>query len=256
VDADDDGRPDFIGQEAAALLASATDSEGDPTRAVPAMAPAFVAAANGTGANGGTVTLPPATEGRRVVYLTFDDGPSTVTRQVLQVLRDEGVPATFFVIGNRVRAYAETVRLTVKDGHVIANHTYDHDTAAVYQSPEAFLASLERAGQVIFDTAGVRPTVIRAPGGSKGHFTREYYTLLAENGYTLYDWDVSAADTDPSRPGPEVIAANVLSGVKGRRAPVVLMHDGAGHESTAKALPAIIRGLREDGFEFGTLQPR
>ncbi len=254
ADADQDGRPDFIGREAAALLASAAEPEGGATPALPAMAPSFVAA--GEVKPGGPATLPPATEDRRVVYLTFDDGPSAVTRQVLQVLRDEGVQATFFVIGNRVHAYADTLRLTVKDGHVIGNHTYDHDMATVYRSPEAFLTSLEQAGQAIFDATGVRPAVTRAPGGSKGHFTREYYALLAENSYAVYDWDVTAADTDPSRPGPEVIAANVLAGVRGRRAPVVLMHDGPGHESTAEALPAIIRGLREEGFEFGTLQPR
>ncbi len=251
TDADKDGRPDFIAREAEALRRTAeAESAAQAGAAVPVLAPAFVEAGE---VNPGAAAPAPAPKGRRVAYLTFDDGPSAVTHEVLRVLHEYGVPATFFVIGNRVKVYADTVRQMVKDGHAVGNHTYDHDAVTVYKSPKAFLASLKRADGVIAGVAGVRPGVVRAPGGTKGHFTREYYTLLAESGYTVYDWDVSSADTDASHPGPEVIAANVLAGAKGRRWPVILMHDGPGHEATAQALPAIIRGLRDEGYEFGTL---
>ena len=259
ADTNNDGSPDFIAREAEALrLAAGVTTSGTAESAAFSdageVAPGGAAAGDASPGKAGPGSG--SDSDRHLVYLTFDDGPSAVTPRILETLRENGVKATFFVIGNRVHAYAETVRRMARDGNVIGNHTFDHVNANVYRSPEAFLASLERAGEAIRDVAGVFPTVVRAPGGSKAHFTREYYSLLAEKGYKVYDWDVSAADTDPSRPGPEVIAGNVLSGVKGRKTAIVLMHDGPGHETTAEALPAIIAELRDAGYEFATLDSR
>lgn len=198
----------------------------------------------------------PAKSTDKVVYLTFDDGPSVVTPLVLQTLEDFGVPATFFVIGQNVCRYPNLVRRMAEDGDAIGNHTYDHNQPTVYASPAAFLASVKKAETAIVSVIGAAPSIVRAPGGTAGHFTPEYFALLSERGYTIYNWDVSSADTDASKPGATVIAENVVSAVKAKKRAIVLMHDSYGHTATAEALPTIIQALQEAGYEFATLGPK
>lgn len=239
---------DFIAREMAYLRQAATPTGGTAAKPASDRPVPFAAVAPGAAR--------PAPEGRKVVYLTFDDGPSAVTPQVLKTLEDYGVNATFFVIGVNVRRYPNLVKRMAEDGDAIGNHTFDHDQSTVYASPAAFLASVKKAESVISGVTGSAPAIVRAPGGTSGHFTPEYYPVLADNGYTVYNWDVSSADTDASKPDAAAIAENVIGAVKGRRTAIVLMHDSAGHASTAEALPVIIQALLEAGYELATLGPK
>lgn len=193
------------------------------------------------------------------VYLTFDDGPTRkVTPLVLDILARYNVKATFFVIGARARDLPELTRRIVREGHALGNHTWNHDYSDIYRSPEAFLASVRRAEAALYEIAGVRPAIVRAPGGTHGHFTPEYFAIMKQNGYAVINWNVSSADTTLPVPPADVIASNVIGNSKPkpvRKNTIVLLHDGAGHESSAEALPTIIEYFLSLGYRFDVLTP-
>lgn len=205
-----------------------------------------------------------------IVYLTFDDGPNTVTTpQILDILKRYGVKATFFVTGYNARLNPGVLRRILEEGHAIGNHSYSHDYA-LYRDKAAFISDLERAEEAIEAVTGSRPTLYRPPGGTY-HLTPACKEALAERGYRVVGWNVSSADTDPHGVTPEQLVNNVLDGVakasrKGQAA-IVLMHDGAqtegnpapgtpgyiyikNREADVAALPVIIERLKEEGYTF------
>jgi len=208
-----------------------------------------------------------------IVYLTFDDGPNTVTTpQILDILKSHGVKATFFVTGRNARLNPGVLQRIRDEGHAIGNHSYSHDYA-VYRDPVAFASDLERAEEAIQAVTGTRPVLYRPPGGT-ANLNPMCRKILAEKSYHITGWNVSSADTDPRGVVPEQLINNVLHGVarvsrKGASS-IVLMHDGTqtgGHpapgspgyiyvrnrEADVAALPAIIETLKEQGYVFSTL---
>lgn len=199
--------------------------------------------------------LPPTMPyyGERTVYLTFDDGPDPdITPAILHILRQAGVPATFFVVGRQAEKAPDILRQIHRAGHAIGNHTYNHVYRELYRSPAAYTAQLRRTDDILVKHLGVRPRISRAPGGSAGSFTAEYWSALATEGYREVGWNVSSGDA--SRAKAAQIAAAVAQQMDARKYlwshAIVLMHDGRGHEETVRALPAIIQYFKDHGFEF------
>lgn len=203
-------------------------------------------------------------EEERTVFLTFDDGPSKNTPLVLDILRENGIKATFFVNGRDNKFARQMYRRIVDEGHALGNHTYSHDYALIYSSVAGYLADTEKLNDLLSDAAGVRPNIIRFPGGSANHsswayggkdFMAELTQRMTEEGYHYFDWNVVAGDAAPGvTPGPDIVAA-VREGMAGRRQAIVLFHDGAKQTTTVEALPEIIRELREQGYGFAVLTP-
>ncbi|MCL6580374.1 MAG: polysaccharide deacetylase family protein [Firmicutes bacterium] len=204
-----------------------------------------------------------AQDRRRVVYLTFDDGPDPcLTPRILDVLAAYHVQATFFVVGSSARRHPELLRRTVREGHALANHTMTHDLdptspSWVYRSPEAYLEEIRACDRAIAAATGLHPRWTRPPGGGHPHLTGPFRSLLAAHGYLTIDWDLSAADSARPRPSADTILTRIVEGV--RRATrdeiVILMHDGGGdHGSTLEALPAVLEFLLGEGFVFATLR--
>ncbi|WP_240414690.1 polysaccharide deacetylase [Paenibacillus periandrae] len=188
------------------------------------------------------------------VYLTFDDGPSKLTGQVLDILQQEEVKATFFVLGQQVEAYPDLVKRAVAEGHAIGNHTYNHVYGELYKGFSSFWEQIERTEDILAETVDIRPSLIRAPGGTFGNFDAFYFYYLDQAGYEVHDWHIDSGDS--KRVG--VPAAEIIQTV--RKGPfqdelIVLMHDGTGHEQTVKALPEIIRLFKQKGYVFAALQP-
>jgi peptidoglycan/xylan/chitin deacetylase (PgdA/CDA1 family) len=183
--------------------------------------------------------------GRRVVALTFDDGPGPTTGAVLDVLRRERAPATFFLIGQQVASGAALVKRMLADGHMIAGHSWNHANL----SAGGVLASgqISSTAHAIQRASGFRPCLWRAPYGA---VSPALIGVARGLGETTVQWDV---DTNDWRlPGSGTIAARVLSGV--RNGSIVLMHDAGGPRGqTLAALPQIIRGLRARGYGFVTV---
>ncbi|WP_068776970.1 polysaccharide deacetylase [Paenibacillus sp. FJAT-26967] len=186
------------------------------------------------------------------VYLTFDDGPSRYTPQVLEILRKEGISATFFVVGEQVQAYPELARQLVREGHAIGNHSFDHTYKNLYKDFTEFWEQVQQTDQAIRQAAGIRTKLFRAPGGTAQNFDAFYFYYMNQAGFTVFDWDVDSNDS--KRTG--VPAAEIIRSIK--KAPPkkelnLLFHDGIGHEETVKALPEIIRYFKSKGYAFAKL---
>ncbi|MNK54224.1 Peptidoglycan-N-acetylglucosamine deacetylase [compost metagenome] len=201
------------------------------------------------------VTTASHTTNKRIVYLTFDDGPTQLTDQVLRILSKNKIKGTFFVLGEQAQRYPEVIRRIADGGHVIGNHTFDHEYKKLYHNFSEFWGQIKQTEEILRTITGSRPELIRAPGGTFGHFDQNYFKLLEQGGYTVFDWDVDTRDS--SRKG--VPASELIRNVKQAKLKdqiVVLMHDGAGHEQTVKALPEIISYYKAQGYEFGTLSSK
>ena len=202
--------------------------------------------------------LTPYREGK-VAYLTFDDGPDVQnTPAVLDILRDAGVHATFYVTGRQAQAHPEVLQRIYDEGHAIGNHSYDHRYEKLYPDVNGFLAEMAQTDEIIKGIIGVRPLILRAPGGRISHFTAAYVPALQESGYVEHDWNVSSADAAPNHPIAQDFIDNIAGQTEGEataHTAIILMHSSEGHEETVKALPEIIRLLQAKGYTFGVITP-
>lgn len=193
------------------------------------------------------------------VYLTFDDGPSSCTDEVLDVLAKKGVKATFFVVGQSRDENIRRMRRIVEEGHTIGMHAFYHDYSSLYDSVESYLGDMYAIFCQIKEVTGVTPTVFRFPGGSINGYNRELYQeMIAEmlrRGFVPHDWNVSSEDASGSSVPTSHIVDCVVGGASVRTRSIVLMHDGAGKGSTANALPQIIDRLQAKGFRLEALTP-
>lgn len=199
----------------------------------------------------------------KVCYLTFDDGPSEVTKRVLATLEKEDIKATFFVTGKSSEVSEDALRAASDAGHTIGVHSYSHDYKDIYSSVDAYLADFDKMYMRVIEVTGKAPDLFRFPGGSINVYNGQVYTpLIAEmtrRGFTFYDWNVSAEDAVKGGISTRQITNNVLNGAAGQDRLIVLMHDRSDCGNTAAALPEIIKGLRKQGFTFkalnSTVQP-
>ena len=186
--------------------------------------------------------------GSRVVALTFDDGPWPVqTDTLLDILAEKNVPATFFMLGSRVKAAPEVARRVFESGHLVGNHSFRHRRFDEI-SEKAMRSEISRANREIEKATGVVPRWFRAPGG---HMTAAASAEIARLGMRTALWTVDPADWRD-----DVAASTVVHNVLEAAHPgaVILLHDGGGEQSqTLEALPSIIDGLRAAGYEFVTL---
>ena len=191
------------------------------------------------------------------VYLTFDDGPDDkVTPQILDILKAENVKATFYVCGNMVEAYPDVLKRIFNEGHAIGNHSYNHRYDQLYASPWSFMEQIIQTDAAIKNVIGVRPFIIRAPGGIS-NFTANYWSMIEECGYVEHDWNALTEDATPSKPNASMQVNNVLKylGDNPPRSVIILMHSNSDKVETVKALPDIIHFLRDWGYKFGVVTP-
>ena len=189
---------------------------------------------------------PVPSDGRKLVCLTFDDGPSEYTYQILDILREKGARATFFCLGSSVLLDPEAVRAIEGAGCEVMSHTMNHENHFETSSDETHEETVE-AYQVLSDYAGVSTTVLRPPYGNWNE-----YCWISTRGTTSASviWNIDSLDWE--QPGADAIVENCTTGVGS--GDIILMHDGGGDRSQdIEALPQIIDKLREQGFEFVTL---
>ncbi|WP_407306314.1 polysaccharide deacetylase family protein [Desulfosporosinus sp. SB140] len=196
-------------------------------------------------------------EPQKIAYLTFDDGPyPETTPRILKILKDEGVKATFFVVGKQVQRYPDLLKAEYDQGEGIGNHSYSHEYSLVYRSPESFLAEIRHTEELIYQAIGTRPHILRAPGGTQGHFHVNYYNAVDAADYLVYDWNVSIGDADAALVPTEQLIHNLESQVPGKSRIIVLMHDAGAKLTTVDALPQIIDYLKRQGYGFGVITPK
>ena len=198
------------------------------------------------------------------VCLTFDDGPSKTTPDVLAALNDAGVHATFFVVATGYNEkYLPLLTEAAAAGHQIALHSASHEYSDIYRSSEAYWADIallkERIAPYV-DAESIR--YLRFPGGSTNTVSRRYggkglmKQLKAEveqKGWQWVDWNVCAEDAVGGHPSADTIYRNVVRETGEQTHCIVLMHDSSTTRTTAEALPDIIRWYADNGYTFLTV---
>lgn len=193
--------------------------------------------------------------GNKVVYLTFDDGPSANTAKILDVLDKYNAKATFFVTGNGQK-YNYLIKKAHDKGHTIGLHTYTHNYSKVYASVDAYFDDLNKVGQMVKNQIGFVPHYIRFPGGASNTVSRHYSkgimsTLVKEvqnRGYQYYDWNASTGDAS----GNNIAVSKLIKGGTASNSQniMILAHDTTAKSTTVQALPKIIEHYQALGYTF------
>ena len=186
-------------------------------------------------------------EGVHKVYLTFDDGPSSNTDQILDILADYDVKATFFVVGKEEEEYQELYKRIVEEGHTLGMHSYSHKYNEIYQSVESYSADLSKLQEFLYDITGVWCRYCRFPGGSSNTVSRvdmhELIDYLDKQDISYFDWNVSSGDASSAYISPENIIRNCTAKLQEYDESIILMHDAYEKRSTVEALPALIEAI-------------
>ena len=194
----------------------------------------------------------PKTE--KKVYLTFDDGPGTQTAKILNVLKKEKVRATFFVTGKEDSYSKKIYRRIVREGHTLGMHSYSHIYAQIYDSPKAFTRDLDKIYKTLYKATGIAPSFYRFPGGSSTTNTKipiqNFIRILNEKHIAYFDWNVISPDADNPGISKADLTQKILRDISQYDTSVVLMYDVENRPVTAKALPGIIRNLKEKNYKL------
>ncbi len=188
----------------------------------------------------------------KILYMTFDDGPSKYTDDILDILDEYGAKATFFVMYQP--GYADMYKEIVDRGHAIALHTYSHDYANIYSSTSAYFRDLQKISDYVYNLTGVRSKLIRFPGGSSNTISRSYcYGIMSkltrmveDEGYVYFDWNASNEDANGRTMSWQQIRDAAI-GYKQQEI-VMLMHDTNAKYTTVQALPSIIEHYQSRGY--------
>lgn len=198
-----------------------------------------------------------ADESVKYAYLTFDDGPSNNTIKILDFLKANHIKATFFVIGKE--GYDDVYKRIVDEGHTLAVHSNTHVYSDIYSSVYAFLKDINTLSDKLTKLTGVKPTIMRFPGGSNNTVSHKYggsqimdkiIPEVTKEGFTYFDWNVDSSDATAICKDKRAIFNSIMNGVQGKEHAIILMHDAAAKTSTVEALPQIVEGLRKKGFVF------
>jgi len=192
----------------------------------------------------------------KIAYLTFDDGPSmVVTPQILDILKEYDVKATFFVIGYMAEKYPEMLRRTYAEGHTIGNHTYSHNYGYIYRNSTRFLEDLNTANLTLKSILGeyFNTNIVRFPGGSFGKQKGPMVNAVKEAGYQYFDWNSLNGDAEGINIPKDRLITRFKETAKGKKELIILMHDTDQKTSTVDSLSEIIEYLEDEGYIFGVL---
>lgn len=196
---------------------------------------------------------------KKVCYLTFDDGPTKEnTPKILDILKRYNVKATFFCLGKMLDANSDIAKREYDEGHLLANHSYNHEYADLYATADSFMSEINKTEETIERITGEKPfKLIRFPGGSHnaGSYAaakQEYKKVLKDNGYYYADWNCLNGDAEASLRSVEQLVSRTKETAVGKNI-VVLMHDAAAKTTTPEALGTIIEYLKAQGYEFKRL---
>ena len=194
-----------------------------------------------------------APDDEKVVYLTFDDGPSKNTQRVLDILAEYDAKATFFITGQQPE-YFSMIKTAYDAGHTIGLHSYIHEYDQVYASVDAYFKDLEKIGELAKEQIGFVPCYIRFPGGASNTVSRKYTEgimseltqKVLEKGYQYYDWNISSGDGSKATK-EEIIKQSETDEYNHI---MILFHDAATKDTTVEALPEILKYYQDKGYEF------
>lgn len=196
-------------------------------------------------------------EKHTTAYLTFDDGPSENTSQILDILKSYDVKATFFVVGDESDEAKALYKRIIEEGHTLGMHSYSHQYSEIYNSVESFAKDEKKLRDLLFESTGVIPTLYRFPGGSNNLVSNiemaEFIKYLNNENITYFDWNVASGDATSQNIGVDTLVNNVLNDVEKNETSIILMHDASEKNTSVEALSAIIESLQNLGIQMKAL---
>lgn len=196
----------------------------------------------------------------KYAYLTFDDGPSSNTERILDVLDRYNVKATFFVNGHTGETMEARYKAIIDRGHALGIHTYTHKYDSVYGGIESFANEVESLRRYLFDLTGVDVRLFRFPGGSSNTIVDDitpYIQWINDNGYSYHDWNCTNGDAENKKYTVQQTVDNCMPQIEqGYKNLVILMHDTKSKTTTVEALPLLIEKLLENGYEIRAIDER
>lgn len=195
-------------------------------------------------------------DGKKVAYLTFDDGPSiNNTPKILDILKQNNIKATFFVIGQNAEKNGELIKREVAEGHVVGNHTYSHNMKYIYSDANNFINDLDKNDKLLKSIIGddYNLKLVRFPGGSFGQKLAPYRDAVKKAGYHYVDWNDLNGDAEHNNV-PVNALMDELQKYTTQDHVVILMHDAPAKITTEEALPQAIEFLKSKGYTFETLK--
>lgn len=181
------------------------------------------------------------------VYLTFDDGPSIYTNDILDILDSYNVKATFFVVGKEGTNAEEALQRIVDEGHTLGMHSYSHKYKELYESMDSFTQDFARIRDYIYQATGEESVCYRFPGGSSNTISEidmhDFIDYLDSQGVEYYDWNVSSGDGGSMKLSTDTLLENCTKDIDTRDTSIILLHDSAEKPTTVEALPDIIENI-------------
>lgn len=196
-------------------------------------------------------------QSKKTVYLTFDDGPGgKATIEILDTLKTEKVPATFFIIGNQICGQEDLILRMKNEGHSIGLHSFSHDRNILYRSNGDFINEMKKCQDELFRVTGDYYTILRFPFGSNNstyNLTKSMVDCVHENGFKIYDWTQDTLDGANPHSSPDQILNKAISTCDNV---VILMHTSNININSAKALSGIIKYYKAQGYNFKKITPQ
>lgn len=187
-------------------------------------------------------------EAAHKVYLTFDDGPSIYTEDILDILDRYDIKATFFVVGKETEDAKQAYRDIVEKGHTLGMHSYSHKYSEIYASEETFAEDFRKLQDYLEEVTGVKSNVYRFPGGSSNTVSKVDMKMLAtflnEQNVRFFDWNVASGDGSSARLSVDTLVKNSTKGLEEYAESVILLHDSGEKRTTVEALPIIIEKIQ------------
>lgn len=195
---------------------------------------------------------------QKICYLTFDDGPSSNSEEILDILKKYDVKATFFLIGSEIWEENRTIiERIVEEGHGIGLHSNVHRFDKLYSGVNVCVQDFEEQCLLLKEDYGIDTRIFRFPGGSACSYMngqrQSYIDAMREKGFVGFDWHVSGEDSY-GNPTVWSIGKNIFDNLEDYQNPIILLHDINTADVTVEALPGILEQIRKMGYEFGTLE--
>ena len=190
-----------------------------------------------------------ATDSSKLLYLTFDDGPTHNTPAILDILKKYNAKATFFVLEGRITENPDLLKRIIAEGHHVGLHGVSHDVNKIYSAPSIPLEEMNKANETLYNTIGFKTKLIRTPYGSYPYTSLEQYKILKAANYKLWDWTVDPRD-GVGTPSIDTMLKHIEKDLKGNEKPIILLHD---KKSTVNNLDTILNYLSSRGYSFALI---
>ncbi|TCO74952.1 polysaccharide deacetylase family protein [Marinisporobacter balticus] len=181
----------------------------------------------------------------KIAYLTFDDGPTKYTGEILDILDEYDCKATFFMLSERIKNNKAVVKEIINNGHSVGLHGVSHSAKKIYRSPATVISEMNICNESLETVVGIRSNLVRVPYGSFPYMKKNYRQAVETAGYKMWDWNVDSKDSLVKYVAPKDILQNVKKQVTRQKVPVILLHERKG---TVETLPDILKYLKENRY--------